>query len=86
MPRKAPSTSSSIYQIKVTLRGIRPPIWRRVLIPSNTSLEKVHQILQIVMGWWDGHLHQFVVGETYYGVPDSDFGMDIRNERPVRLS
>ena len=45
-----------IYQVKVTLEGIRPPIWRRILVTSDTTLGKLHSILQVVMGWDDYHL------------------------------
>src|SRR5580765_2267717 len=86
MPRRASAANASIYQIKVTLKGIRPPIWRRILVISDTRLGKLHRILQDVMGWTDSHLHQFVVGQTYYGVPDPNFDMDVRNERTVPLS
>ena len=64
--------SVKIYQIKVTLRGSRPPIWRRIQVRGNTTLAKLHRILQRVMGWTDMHLHQFVIREKYYGVPDEE--------------
>lgn len=79
----------SVYQLKVTLKNTRPPIWRRVLVPGNVSLEKLHDILQVVMGWEDYHLHQFIVGDTYYGTRDPDagiWGMEARSERAARLS
>jgi len=82
-----PSSPSSnlVYQLKVTLKGIKPPIWRRIQVLNNTTLSKLHRILQVVMGWTDSHLHQFIVGRTFYGIPDPDFGMDIRNEKGVKL-
>ncbi len=49
----------SIYQIKVTLKWSKPPIWRRLLIASDTRLDELHDIIQIAMGWEDCHLHQF---------------------------
>ena len=82
------STDAPIYQIKVTLKGSKPPIWRRVLVRSDITLAELHLILQAVMGWWDYHLHQFIVGRTYYGVPSPDFGdfMDMRDESQVWLN
>lgn len=50
-------------QLRVALLGIRPPIWRRVLVPSNGSGEYLHQVIQTAMGWQDGHLHHFILGK-----------------------
>jgi hypothetical protein len=75
-----------IYQLKVTLKDSRPPIWRRVQVPGGITLPRLHRVLQIVMGWEDYHLHQFKVGGTCYGQPDPDFEDDMRNERSVKLS
>lgn len=63
-----------ICQIKVTLQGIRPPIWRRILVTDETTLANLHDILQIVMGWQNSHLHQFVIHEEYYSVYFEDLG------------
>ena len=48
-----------IYQFKVTLRGIRPPIWRRFQVTDDLTFYQLHRVLQEVMGWYDGHLHAF---------------------------
>ena len=76
---------SKIYQLKVTLRGSRPSIWRRVEVDAGVTLFQLHQILQVVMGWTDSHLHQFRRGSTYYGESDPEFGMERENERRIRL-
>ncbi len=83
----ADKKDAPIYQLKVTLTGSRPPIWRRIQISGETHLHKLHRILQIVMGWEDYHLHQFVVGERYYGTsqPDFDLEMEVKDERTVTL-
>src|SRR5438105_3823682 len=70
------SASRRVYQIKITLEGAKPPIWRRLLVPSSLTLGALHDILQISMGWTDSHLHQFVAGGTFYGVPDPEYGGD----------
>jgi len=75
----------SVYQIKVTLKYARPPIWRRFLIASTTTLKEVHTILQIVMGWTNAHLHDFIVGHDQYGEPDKEFFTEMKDESKYRL-
>ncbi len=65
MPAPKRTPKADIYQIKVTLEYSKPPIWRRIQVPGDINLRKLHRILQEVMGWSDYHLHQFIVGETY---------------------
>ncbi len=84
MPAKQPD--SSIYQLKVTLKYCKPPIWRRIQVRGNTTLYTLHQIIQITMGWTDSHLHQFIAGGVYYGESHPDLGLDVANEREVRLN
>ena len=75
------------YQIKVTLRGSHPPIWRRIQVRSDITLAKLHRILQCVMGWQDSHLHQFVIQDQRYGVPDEDDAgpRETKDERKYKL-
>jgi tetratricopeptide (TPR) repeat protein len=74
-----------VYQLKVTLRGSKPPVWRRLLVPANTKLSKLHDILQIAMGWTDSHLHLFHTGRANYGVPDRDDWDEVHDERKATL-
>jgi hypothetical protein len=50
-------------QLRIALLGIRPPIWRRVLVPSDGSGEYLHQVIQVAMGWQDSHMHHFILGK-----------------------
>ena len=63
----------SLLQFKITLKGIRPPVWRRFLVPEGLSLSDLHDVIQEVMGWWNSHLHQFLCKRKRYGVPDPDW-------------
>lgn len=67
---------SSVYRLKITLRGIRPPIWRRIEVASNVGLHELSAILQAAMGWHGGHLHAFETGGVTYQLPSEfdDFG------------
>ncbi len=86
MPRTR-AASTSISQMLVTLQRIEPPIWRRLLVPSDIRLGTLHRVLHCVFDWENYHLHQFVVGDTFYGVPDPEWGDDLPmlDERTVPL-
>lgn len=78
--------AASIYQLKATLREAKPPIWRRVEAPSNTSFYLFHCIIQGAMGWTNSHLHQFIKDEEHYGIPSDEDFFDVTDERKVKLS
>ena len=78
--------SKSIYQIKISLIGAKPPVWRTVLVPSTIGLAAFHEVIQRAMGWTDSHLHQFIVNNVFYGIPDDDFGMETEDESKYKLS
>jgi hypothetical protein len=79
---------SSIYQLLVTLKDCQPPIWRRIQVPGDIALSRLHAVLQIVMGWTNSHLHHFKAGGRYYGEPDPEFAdmIEVVDERQVRLN
>jgi len=85
-PKKTTTPPSSVYQIKITLKGIRPPIWRRVLVPDNVTLADLHLILQVVMGWKDSHMHGFMIGVIEYGEATTEGFRAVRDERRFTLS
>lgn len=72
--RGVPEGPVTVLQIKVTLRHTRPPIWRRILVPSDMPLERLHDVLQEAMGWTNSHLHSFAHGESAYMRYDPDMG------------
>jgi tetratricopeptide (TPR) repeat protein len=83
-PKRRPA--GAVYQLKVTLKWTSPPIWRRLVVRADTRLSKLHDILQVAMGWHYCHLHQFTVGRREIGVPDLDDWADVEDERRVRLA
>ena len=62
-PKRTWLPNPTTLQLRVSLLGIRPPIWRRVLVPSNGTAEYLHHVIQIAMGWQDGHMHHFFLGK-----------------------
>ena len=60
------NTSVNYYQLKITLAETQPQIWRRFVVPKNITLDRLHDVIQIVMGWQDSHLHEFIFeGQRY---------------------
>jgi len=87
MTKTKRATDVPIYQLKVTLQGSKPPIWRRLQVHSDTTLAELHGIIQTAFDWWDEHLHQFTIGERYYGVPNPDYlgFAEMHDERKIGL-
>ncbi len=61
-------SESVVYQLKIVLQGISPMIWRRLLVKSDHTIEDLHYIIQIAMGWEDIHVHYFTIHGQQYGV------------------
>ena len=73
----------STFQLKITLQGTKPPIWRRILVSGGIRLSKLHEILQATMGWTNSHLHCFSVADQRYGPEFDDPPEDEINEEEV---
>jgi hypothetical protein len=72
------------YQVKITLTRMRPPVWRRVQLPSSATLDELHRVIQVVFDWDDDHLHVFTVDGRRY--TDPFFGLeDCADEFRARL-
>ena len=65
---KAKVSASTIFQFKITLKGIEPPIWRRIQV-KDCTLDKLHEHIQTAMGWTNSHLHQFKIGGVHLWRP-----------------
>jgi hypothetical protein len=68
-----------VYQFKITLKGIRPPIWRRFQVKDGISFAQLHQVIQDVMGWENYHLYAFQVGRVSIEPSDGE-GLDAKRE------
>ena len=77
--------NGEIYQLKATLKRIRPPIWRRIQVPGEATLGQLHSVLQIVMDWDGYHAWEFMVGGRSFGIPDRDFWGEQLDARETRL-
>lgn len=88
MPRRSRAVPQSIYQLKVTLAHVKPPVWRQLLVPSDIPLHKLHAVLQEAMGWTNSHLHAFCLRDRRIGditLEDGTWEQELEDERKVRL-
>ena len=71
------------YQWRIQLRGISPPVWRRILIPMASTILDLHEAIQATLGCEDIHLNRFTIRGQHYGVAH-DGGMSF-STRPDQL-
>jgi hypothetical protein len=67
-------TGPKLYQLKITLRGSRPSIWRRIVVRADMRLDRLHRVIYTSTGWTNSHLHQYLQGQAYYGDPGLEGG------------
>jgi hypothetical protein len=77
-------------QIKITLEGIEPAVWRRLIVPLPWRLDQLHLAIQAAFNWWNAHLHEFRIGGLRYGDLEIDEMIDtdgprLFDERAVTL-
>lgn len=76
----------TIHQLRVTLRWVKPPVWRQIAVRSDTNLAELAAILEGAMGWLGGHLHAFEGAEARYAIPDPEWPDDDLDEREYRVT
>ena len=77
---------AAIYTVRIELQHIDPLIWRRVHAPTDISLSKLHDMLQVVMGWTDSHLHSFRIGDLVYTNSEDFADLDMLPEKGRSLA
>jgi hypothetical protein len=78
------------FRVRLDLHGAKPPVWRRLELPGDLTLPRLHEVIQAAMGWSNSHLHRFRTGNDHrspYFVThfDVDEGEDGTLEDDVRL-
>jgi len=74
-------------QMRIDLREVKPPIWRRIVVPDSLNLTELHAVIQGAMGWSDTAMHSFWIGNQCYKIPDEDFypGPREKDERKHKI-
>jgi hypothetical protein len=75
-----------VVQLRVVLEEVHPVVWRRLLVPGGVRLPRLHQMLQVALGWTDSHLHQFRVGEVLWGMHFDDWPDEELDEATVTVA
>ena len=82
------------FRVRLDLHGARPPVWRRLELPGDLTLPRLHDVIQAAMGWTDSHLHRFRTGSdhrsryfvTHFDLDEGEEGMledDVRLDQLV---
>lgn len=80
-PKSTADDFNEIATIRIELRWTDPVIWREVEVPTSLTLKRLHDVIQVVMGWCDYHLWEFTVAKRRYGLSmDEDWGTEPRFE------
>lgn len=53
------------FRVRLDLHGAKPPVWRRLELPGDLTLPRLHDVIQAAMGWYDSHLHRFRTGNDH---------------------
>ena len=62
----------SVAVLEITLDEVEPTIMRRIVVPSDMRLNRLHLVIQAAMGWTNSHLYEFQIGGAGWGEPDPD--------------
>jgi Plasmid pRiA4b ORF-3-like protein len=82
-------SADEVAILRIELADIEPLIWRRVAVRATSSLNTLHRIIQVTMGWLDYHLWEFDIDDVTYGVPDpegNDWGRVIKPASRTKLA
>ena len=75
-----------MLQLKIQLLEIEPKIWRRFIVADNITFHKLHEIIQVVMGWGNCHLYEFCVKQFHFGIPEDKYDVGVASARKVKLN
>ncbi len=78
--------SVGLYQLKISLKHVTPPIWRRFVVKGSIKFYDLHAVIQEIMGWMNSHLHQFIINDEYYAPTFEDIEQIGINYKRIKLN
>ncbi|TXL70083.1 plasmid pRiA4b ORF-3 family protein [Vineibacter terrae] len=78
-------STADIFCLKVTLDDVEPQVLRRIEVPANIKLDRLHLTLQAALGWTNSHLYEIRARDTGWGLPDSDWPDGPLDARKAKL-
>lgn len=83
-PKQA-TERGQVHQLQITLKGAKPPIWRRIVVDGGQTLAHLHEVIQAAFGWWNSYLHEFRIDGIAHGIPHEDDWAPVADERRVSI-
>src|SRR5216683_1647785 len=78
-------SADTIARLKITLDDVKPAVLRRIEVPLNIRLDRLHLAIQAAMGWSNSHLYEIRARDVGWGEPDPDGGDGPLDARKARL-
>ena len=81
-------SADTIARLKITLDDVEPKVLRRVDVPFDIRLDRLHLTIQAAMGWTNSHLYELRAGDVGWSMPypDADWSGDFLDARKARLN
>ena len=79
-------SADTIARLKITLDDVKPAVLRRIEVPFDIRLDRLHLAIQAAMGWTNTHLYEIRAGDVGWSTPDPDWGDGLLDARKARLN
>lgn len=78
-------SADTIARLKITLNDVEPAVLRRIEVPFDIRLDRLHLVIQAAMGWTNTHLYEIRARDVGWGIPDREWGDGPLDARKARL-
>jgi hypothetical protein len=78
-------SANIVARLKITLDDVKPLVLRRIEVPLNIRLDRLHLTIQAAVGWTNTHLYEIRARDVGWGIPDPDWGGEPLDASKARL-